>query len=236
MSMRSMRRAALAALLATAWPAPLLAQDSWLSLNLGRFTIRDVGTRIADDVVTENRSTFAFWPDDFNGASVGAEWLLGVGDYVEVGVGAGWYQRTVFSVYDGDFFHEDGRYIEQDFTLQIAPITGTARFFPFGRRAAVQPYAGAGVGLFNWRYAEVGDFIDFGDPDWPIFFGEYTASGRDLGRVYLAGVRIGSDRYAAGIEFRYQEAQGVVGIDRGFLDERIDLGGLTTAFTVNVGF
>ena len=43
-------------------------------------------------------------------------------------------------------------------------------------------------------------------------------------------------RYAVGIEFRYQEAQGVVGIDQGFLDERIDLGGLTTAFTFNVGF
>ena len=235
MSMRSMRRMALATLLAVAWPAPLLAQDSWLSLSLGRFTIREVGTRIADDVVTENLSTFAFWPDDFNGASVGAEWLLGVGNYVEVGVGVGWYQRTVFSVYD-EYVEFDGTEIEQDFALQIAPITGTARFFPFGRRAVLQPYAGAGIGVFNWRYTEVGDFIDFSYADWPKFFGEYTASGRDVGRVYLAGVRLGGDRYAAGIEFRYQEAQGVVGIDQGFLDERIDLGGITTAVTFNVRF
>ena len=235
MSMRSMRRLALATVLAVSWPAPLLAQDSWLSLSLGRFAVRDAGARIADDVVTENLGQFFFAPDDFNGTSVGAEWLLGVGDYLEVGVGAGWYRRTVFSVYD-EFLDVDGTELEQDFTLQVAPITGTARFFPFGRRAVLQPYAGAGVGLFNWRYTEVGDFIDFGDPDWPVFFGEYTAAGRDTGRVYLAGVRVAGGRYAVGVEFRYQEAQGVVGIDQGFLDERIDLGGMTTAFTFNVRF
>ena len=235
MSMRSMRRTVLATLLTVAWPAPLLAQDSWLSLNLGRFAIREVGTRIADDVVTENLSEFAFWPEDFNGVSVGAEWLLGVGDYVEVGAGISWYQRTVFSVYE-DWVDYDGSELEQDFALQIAPITGTARFFPFGRRAVLQPYAGAGIGMFNWRYTEVGDFIDpsYDPPD--TFFGESTASGRDVGRVYLAGVRIGGGRYAAGIEFRYQEAQGVLDIDQGFLDERIDLGGITTAFTFNVRF
>ena len=235
MSMRSMRRTALAMLLAVSWPAPLLAQDSWLSLSLGQFAVRDVGARIPDDVVTENLSTFYFFPEDFNGAGVGAEWLVGVGNYVEVGVGVGWYRRTVFSVYD-EHVRPDGSEIEQDFSLQVAPLTGTARFFPFGRRAVLQPYAGAGVGLFNWRYSEVGDFIDFGDPDWPVFFGEYTAAGRATGRIYLAGLRLASDRYAVGIEFRYQDAQGVVGIDQGFLDERIDLGGMTTAFTFNVGF
>ena len=235
MSMRSMRRTALAALLAVSWPAPLLAQDSWLSLSLGRFTVRGVDTRIADDVLLANLQDFYFFPDDLNGASVGAEWLLGVGDYLEVGVGAGWYRRTAFSVYD-QWSNIDGTEIEQDFTLRVAPVTATARFFPFGRRAVVQPYAGAGVGLFNWRYSEVGEFIDLGYEDAPVFWGQYTAKGSDVGRVYLAGLRFGGRRYAAGIEFRYQDAQGVVGIDQGFLAERIDLGGMTTAFTFNVGF
>ena len=236
MSMRSMRRMALATLLAVAWPAPLLAQDSWLSLNLGRFAVKGAGTRVADDVLTRNLGTFAFALDDFDGATVGAEWLLGLGDYAEVGVGVGWYQQRALSVYDHQIFDSDGNYIEQDFVLRVAPITGTARFFPFGRRAVVQPYAGAGVGLYNWRYAEVGDFVDFDDPDWPIFSGEYVAAGSDTGRVYLAGLRFGGGRYTAGIEFRYQEAQGVVGIDQGFLDEPIDLSGMTTAFTLNVRF
>ena len=235
MSMKSMRRMTLATLLAVAWPAPLLAQDSWLSLNLGRFTVRGADTRIADDVVLRNLQDFYFFPDDLNGAAVGAEWLLGVGDYLEVGVGAGWYRRTAFSVYD-QFVDVDGSEIEQDFTLRVAPVTGTARFFPFGRRAVVQPYAGAGIGLFNWRYSEVGEFIDFGHHDLPVYYDQYTANGSDVGRVYLAGLRFGGGRVAAGVEFRYQDARGVVGIDQGFLAERIDLGGMTTAFTFNVGF
>ena len=233
MSMKSMRRVALAALLAVAWPAPLLAQDSWLSLSLGRFTVRGADTRIADDVLLANlQEGFYFFPDDLNGASVGAEWLLGVGDYVEVGVGAGWYRRTAFSVYD-QFVDFDGTEIEQDFILRVAPVTATARFFPFGRRAVVQPYAGAGVGLFNWRYSEVGEFID---EDAFVFWGQYTTNGSDVGRVYLAGLRFGGRRYAAGIEFRYQDARGLLATDQGFLGERIDLGGMTTAFTFNVGF
>ena len=235
MSMRSMRRMALATVLAVSWPAPLLAQDSWLSLSLGRFAVRGADTRIGDDVVTRNLEQFAFALDDFNGTAVGAEWLLGVGNYVEVGVGAGWYQRTVFSVYD-EFVDYDGYEIEQDFALQVVPVTGTARFFPFGRRAVLQPYAGAGIGWFNWRYGEVGDFIDFGSPDETVFYDEYVAAGRDTGRVYLVGVRLVGGRYAVGVEFRYQDVQGVVGIDQGFLDERIDLGGMTTAVTFNVGF
>ncbi len=235
--MSSMRGVVPAVLLAIAWPAPLLAQDSWLSLNLGRFAVRGADTRIADDVLIANlQGGFYFFPDDLNGASVGAEWLLGVGDYLEVGVGAGWYRRTAFSVYDG-FAKPDGTEIEQDFTLRVAPLTATARFFPFGRRAVVQPYAGAGVGLFNWRYSEVGEFIDFRYEHAPVFWGQYTANGSDAGRVYLAGLRFGGRRYAAGIEFRHQDARGVLGIDQGFLaEERIDLGGMTTAFTFNVGF
>ncbi len=236
MSMRSMRGMALAVLLAVVWPAPVLAQDSSLSLNLGRFTVRGADTRIADDVLLANLQDFYFFLDDLDGASVGAEWLLGVGDYLEVGVGAGWYRRTAFSVYD-QFVDLDGTEIEQDFTLRVAPLTATARFFPFGRRAVVQPYAGAGVGLFNWRYSEVGEFIDlsYEDPP-PVFWGQYTAAGSDVGRVYLAGLRFGGRRYAAGIEFRYRDAQGVLATDQGFLGERIDLGGMTTAFTFNVGF
>ena len=63
------------------------------------------------------------------------------------------------------------------------------------------------------------------------------AEGNDVGRVYLGGVRVlAGSRFAVGVEVRYQNVQGVVGIDQGFLEERIDLGGLTTSFTFNVGF
>ena len=213
---------------------PAWAQQSSLSLNLGYFALRGEDTRISDDVIIENLGLFAFGLDQFNNASVGAEWLVGFGEYVEVGFGVGFYQQTVLSVYD-DFVNVDGTEIEQDFKLHVAPVTGTARFFPFGQRSAIQPYAGAGVGFFNWRYSEVGEFVDFTTFD--VFRDRFVAEGNDVGAVYLGGVRLlAGSRFAVGVEVRYQDVQGVVGIDQGFLEERIDLGGLTTSFTFNVGF
>lgn len=214
--------------------APVWAQESSLSLNLGYFAVRGEATRISDDVIVENLGLFAFDLDQFNNASVGAEWLVGFGDYLEAGFGVGFYQETVLSVYD-DFIDEDGTEIEQDFKLRVTPVTATARFFPFGMQNTIQPYAGAGIGFFNWRYSEVGEFIDFNTFD--VFRDRFVADGNDVGGVYLGGVRVlvGS-RYAVGAEVRYQDVNGVVGIDQGFLDERIDLGGLTSSFTFNVRF
>ncbi len=213
---------------------PAWAQQSSLSLHLGYFALRGEDTRIVDDVIVENLGLFAFDLDQFNNAAVGAEWLVGLGDYAEVGLGVGFYQRIVLSVYD-DFVNDDGTEIPQDFKLRVTPVTATARFFPFGQRSAVQPYAGAGVGFFNWRYSEVGEFIDFDTFD--VFRDQFVAEGNDVGAVYLGGVRVlAGSRFAVGVEVRYQDVQGVVGIDQGFLDERIDLGGLTTSFTFNVRF
>jgi len=213
---------------------PARAQQSSLSLKLGYFALRGEDTRISDDVIAENLTLFAFDLDQFNNVSVGAEWLVGLGEYVEAGFGVGFYRQTVLSVYN-DFINDDGTEILQDFKLRVTPVTATARFFPFGQRSALQPYAGAGVGFFNWRYSEVGEFIDFNTFD--VFRDRFVAEGNDVGAVYLGGVRVlvGSS-FAVGVEVRYQDVQGVVGIDQGFLDERIDLGGLTTSFTFNVRF
>ena len=234
MSMRSVNTIVVAIALSLWLGTPVSAQQSSLSLNLGYFALRGEDTRIPDDVIVENLGVFAFGLDQFNNAGVGAEWLVGVGDYVEAGLGVGFYRQTVLSVYD-DFVDVDGTEIEQDFKLRVTPVTATARFFPFGQRSAIQPYAGAGVGFFNWRYSEVGEFVDFNTFD--VFRDRFVAEGNDVGAVYLGGVRVAAwDRFAVGVEVRYQDAKGFVGIDQGFLDERIDLGGLTTSFTLNVGF
>ena len=234
MSRRSVCAMVVVAALSFWLGTPAWAQQSSLSLNLGYFALRGEDTRISDDVIIENLGLFAFGLDQFNNASVGAEWLVGFGEYVEVGFGVGFYQQTELSVYD-DFVNVDGTEIEQDFKLHVAPVTGTARFFPFGQRSAIQPYAGAGVGFFHWRYSEVGEFVDFTTFD--VFRARFVAEGNDVGAVYLGGVRVlAGSRFAVGVEVRYQYVQGVVGIDQGFLEERIDLGGLTTSFTFNVGF
>ena len=209
------------------------AQEQSVSLNLGYFALKGEDTR-EFDVLLANRELFAFDVSQFNNAQVGAEWHLGLGDYLAAGIGAAFYQQTVLSVYT-DFINDDRTEIPQDFKLRVTPVTATGRFFPFGLRSPVQPYAGAGVGFFNWRYSEVGEFIDFDTFD--VFRDRFVATGNDVGAVYLAGVRVLSgDRFGVGVEVRYQDVQGVVGIDQGFLEERIDLGGLTTSFTFDVRF
>ncbi len=209
------------------------AQQS-VVLSAGYFAARGEATRVVDDVLVENLSLFAFNIKDFNGGTVGGEWQIGIGDYFDAGFGVGFYQRTVPSVYL-DFVDIDGTEIFQEFRLRIVPVTATLKVLPFGRQAAVQPYFGVGVGIFNWQYSEVGEFIDFNNFD--IFREQFVADGTDVGGLLLGGVRVPfADRYAAGVELRYQSATGPVGIDQGFLNESIDLGGLTTQFTFQVGF
>ncbi len=211
---------------------PVHAQQS-LVLNVGHFAVRGIDTRVADDVLLENLNLFAFDISDFNNGTVGAEWLVGLGDHFDVGVGLGFYQRTVLSVYN-DFIDFDGTEIEQDFRLRVVPVTATVRVLPFGR-TAVQPYFGVGLGLFNWRYSEVGEFVDFDTFD--IFRDRYVAEGNDIGAIILGGVRFPvGDKFSVGGELKYQSSTGTVGIDQGFLNERIDLGGLSTQFTVGFTF
>ena len=212
--------------------APAEAQQS-LQLSAGYFAVRGVDARIADDVLLENLNRFAFDIQDFSGGTVGAEWLLGIGDYFDAGVGVGFYRRSVPSVYL-DYIDIDGSEIPQDFRLRVVPLTATLNILPFGRETPLQPYFGVGVGLFNWRYSEVGEFVS---PTFDIFRDRYIATGSDVGGLMLGGLRVPfGDRFAAGGEVRYQSASGTVGIDQGFLNERIDLGGITTQFTFQIGF
>lgn len=218
--------------------APARAQQS-VTLTAGQFALNGYDSRIDRDVLLENLNVFAFRLDDFNGGSVGGSWDLELGDHFEISLGLGYYQRTVPSVYN-DYVDIDGSEITQDFRLRIVPGTATMRFLPFGD-APVQPYFGGGVGLYAWRYAEFGKFIDFSGIDrlgtFDTFTDRFVARGTDVGGIVLGGVRFPfADRYAFGIEVQYHEVSGVVGIDNGFLDDEIDLGGLTTQATFQVGF
>lgn len=222
--------AALAAVLLA--PHAALAQQS-LALNIGRFGIRGTDARVDDDVLLENLNLFAFDPTELDSVTFGGEWQIALGDHLEAGVGVGFMRGSAPSTYT-DFVNDDGTEILQDFHLQIVPITGTLRLFPLGD-TAVRPYIGGGIGLFMWRYSEVGEFIDF--YDYSVFRDRFVASGADIGTVVLGGVRVPlGDSLAAGVEVQYQRAAGRVGVDEGFLAERIDLGGLTTRFTFRIEF
>jgi outer membrane protein W len=203
-----------------------------IGFNLGYFAVRGEDARVNGDVLWEDLSSLAFEVDDFNFATFGGEWLFGVSEFLEAGVGVGYYQRTVPSVYSA-VTHSDGSEIDQDLKLRIVPVTATVRFLPLGR-TSVQPYVGAGIGWFNWRYSETGEFVDFRDDS--IFNARYVASGNSAGPVVLGGIRFPiSDLWLVGGELRYQKAEGTID-EEGFLGDKIDLGGWTTSFTLHLRF
>jgi opacity protein-like surface antigen len=205
-----------------------------IGFNLGYFALRGADSRVDGDVLFADLDSLAFEVKDFNFATIGGEWLIDVGDFLEAGVGVGVYQRTVPTVYS-HFTHSDDTEIAQDLKLRVIPFTATVRFLPLGR-GSVQPYVGAGIGLFNWRYSEVGEFVDF-SAGADIFSARYRASGNSAGPVVLGGIRAPvSDVWMVGGELRYQNAKGTIDNADDFLGDRIDLGGWTTSFTVHVRF
>ena len=230
---------ACAAGLALASPAVASAQVTRvesrqsIGFNVGYLALRGVDSRVDGDVLFANLEPLLFEVNDFNFATMGGEWAIDVGEFLEAGVGVGFYQRTVPSIYR-HVTHSDNAEIEQDLKLRVVPFTATVRFLPLGR-GSVQPYVGAGIGLFNWHYSEVGEFVDFRDDT--IFPARFRASGNAAGPVVLAGIRAPvSDVWMVGGELRYQNAKGTIDNAEDFLGDRIDLGGWTTSFTVHLRF
>jgi len=235
--------ASAAALLAAAAVVPAEAQvqrvDSGtqaIGFNFGYFSVKGFDSRVDGDVLVEDLSqgefSLAFDPKDFSGVTFGGEYLVGLGEYLEAGFGVGYYQHTVPSIY-AQKVRDDGAELEQDLKLRIIPFSGTIRFLPVGR-GGVEPYVGAGIGAFNWRYSEVGEFID---TEGLTFTDRFVDSGTTAGPIVLGGIRFPvSDVWLVGGEVRWQKAEGKGLLDERFLGDKIDLGGWTTNFTVHLRF
>jgi hypothetical protein len=213
-------------------PAMASAQQT-INFSVGAFTPRGADARVAGDVLNVNSTFLLFEVGDFKSASIGGEWLVPFGEFVEGGIGVAFSRRTVSSVYT-DFTDNFGEEISQELRLRQVPFTFTVRALPLGQSNPFQPYIGAGLVATNWRYAEFGDFVDFGDPGFPVFPGSFVASGTATGPVVLGGVRFGGQTLTAGGEIRYQKAEGDLNND--FAGNKIDLGGWTYNFTIGVRF
>jgi opacity protein-like surface antigen len=217
-------------LLAAATPAQ--AQDQGFSVSLGYFAPRGEDSRVSGDVLNANRcfdtaflcEPLLFEVDDFGGLTIGGEYLIGIGKYVEAGVGAGFYQQTVPAIYEF-VTRPDDTEIEQDLKLRIVPLTATLKFVPTGRDASFQPYIGAGIAALFWSYSETGEFVDAVTSE--IFRDSFTADGTEVAPVIFGGLRAPvSASMMLGGEVRYQKADAELPVDD-FLGDRLDLGGLT---------
>jgi outer membrane protein W len=213
-------------------PTSTYAQQS-LNIYLGGFAVKGEDARDRQDVLWNNLDFLAFNIKEFNGVSAGAEYLVGLNEFLDAGLGVGVYKRTVPSVY-ADFVDPAGLEIEQDLKLRMVPFTATVRFLPLGRSAGIEPYIGAGVAIINWRYSESGDFIDF--TDGTTFRDNFIGKGTATGPTVLGGIRIPVGNWGIGGEIRWQDAKGDLPADLGFAGETIDLGGWHYLATFNVRF
>ncbi len=186
---------------------PSAAQQSF-DLYLGGFapSSEDARSRSggrSDDVLVNNLNFLKFNIKDFTNVTVGGEWLVGLGDRFDAGLGLGIYSKSVPSVY-ADLVKEDFSEIQQNLKLRVVPFTATVRFLPLGREAAIQPYFGAGVGVLRWRYSESDEFVD---SDNNIFRESFIGSGGASGPIVLGGLRVPVDSWGIGGEIRYQNAE-----------------------------
>jgi outer membrane protein W len=223
----------LAVLACVVAPATSSAQQQSLNFYLGGFVPRGEDARDRDDVLRNNLDFLRFDIKDFNGVTAGAEYLVGLGEWLDAGLGVGIYKRTVGTDYRA-VENIDGSDIEQDLKLRVVPFTATIRFLPLGHSNGIEPYIGAGVAILNYRYSETGEFVDFSDNS--IFRDSFSGSGTATGPLVLAGVRFPVGMIGVGGEVRYQRAKGDLPSDMGFSGSKIDLGGWTYAATFNVRF
>jgi hypothetical protein len=219
--------------------APDASAQQSVNFYLGGFTPRAIDARDNDEVLVQNSVFLSTETQvrgidigEFNNVTVGGEWLFGLNRYVEGGLGIGFYQSTVPTVYT-DLVNTNGTDIEQDLKLRIVPFTATIRFLPLGNTAGFQPYVGGGVGAYRWRYSETGQFVDFQNN---VFTGNFVGSGGAVGPVILGGVRVPVGSAGVGFEIRYQSAEGDLPADQGFAGSTIDLGGMNYLFTLNFRF
>jgi len=211
---------------------PVASAQQQISFSLGGFSPRSETARSSDDVLVNDLDFLAFRVSDFGGPQFGAEYLVGLGDNFDAGVGVSFYQRTVPTVYI-DFVNVNGTEIQQDLQLRVVPFTASVRWLPMGHHNGVEPYIGAGVGVFNYRYSQPGQFLA---TDGSIFRGNFVGSGTATGPVILGGVRVPVGPWGVGGEIRYQSAEGKLPADQDFAGSKIDLGGFSYAFTINVRF
>lgn len=236
-------------ILAAALVLPVTASaQQTVNFYLGGFVPRAEDARDPNDVLVadlSNSQPLDFIVSDFNGFTVGGEWLVPFGHYLEGGVGLGFYNRTVPTVYS-NLVNADNSEVQQELKLRTVPFTATVRFLPLGNTNFFQPYVGAGVTAIWWRYAETGQFVDNSlnpscvqpGPKCDIYFASYVQTGSSVGPVILGGARFNFDPIVAGGEIRWQSAKGDLPVtgSNAFLGPKIDLGGFNYLFTIGVRF
>jgi hypothetical protein len=180
------------------------------------------------------------WKSEWIGFTGGVEYNLVLVDNVELGFHVDGYGRTVNTSYR-DFTWDDGGEIDQTLRLTIVPSGVTLRLVPTNKRTKFAPYAGGGVDLVYYKYEEWGDFIDFFDPELPVYSDAFFADGVTFGLHAAGGIRFYFNRdFALVVEGRYLWAGADMGDDfrpnEPGLVNRIDLSGASATVGLHIRF
>lgn len=180
------------------------------------------------------------WKDEWVGFTWGIEYNHVLTDYLEMAVHVDGYQKTIDTTYR-DWTRPDGSEIFQTLRLQIVPFGVTVQVVPTGKRTKVAPFLGGGVDLFYYKYEEFGDFIDFIDPDLPVYEDHFISDDVAFGFHAAGGVRFYLSRdFALVARGAYHWAEDVMGDDfsptEPGLVNRLDLSGASLTFGLHVRF
>lgn len=241
-----MRRAALVPTFLLVVLAGVEAGAQGFDLRLGGFLprMRDCG------IPSAQRAEYTLFQDvcelyvvdanAFDGVYGGVEYNHVVMKNVELAVHIDGSTET-FDTFYRDYERPDGTNIFQTLRLQTIPVGASIRLVPTSKRVRVAPYVGGGVDAVFYEYEEYGDFIDFFDPDLPIYPDAFIDHGVAFGLHAFGGIRVYINRdFAIVGEGRYQWAAADMNDDfapqePGFVN-RIDLSGWTWTVGLHVRF
>jgi hypothetical protein len=209
-----------------------------LNFTAGYFSVRGEDGRDTTDILVNDRRYLTFDVADVSSGTIGGEWLVPIGRFIEGGAGVSLSRGTTSSQYTG-FSTPGGNAITQELRLRQVPIAFTLRALPLGQSSPIQPYFGGGLAVINWHYSESGDFVDFSNSN-TIFHDSFVGSGWQTAPVALGGIRFAGNSASAGFEVRYQHAKADLPQSEFAStvnpNPTVDLGGWTYQGTVGIRF
>lgn len=152
-------------------------------------------------------------PGDFEDVVGGVDYLHDISPHLALLVSGDFYEGEN-RLAERNFVDERGRPIDHTATLDLATFNAglILRLAPVD--APINPYVGAGGGLYSWRLRESGDFVDpFPNPP-EIFTTTLEDSGATIGYFALVGIDVPiGPNWSIFAEGRWQRADDELGGD-----------------------
>ena len=180
--------------------------DGTLRLILGVFN-----PSCASEYWDQSFEVFTGSASDFDDLEFMVDDLWPLSDNAALMFGIGWYEGATTQAYH-DWIDPAGQQIRHKTSLRtIEGSIGLAWLFG-DRQAPVRPYVAIGGGYLWWKLTERGQFIDFTDPDQPIFDANYSSSSGTFSLYGVLGMEIRfGDSWSAVVQGRYRDANDELG-------------------------